>query len=99
MELALTLFLVVMVNLIIPQVTQAADVTCRVPNGVLHDACVTHLSVIIRKSHCVITFVPVCYGIHGTGKVASRLSPGRAKPNLTTPTSSCFVFNGERYCE
>lgn len=77
----------------------ASEITCTVPNGVLHDACVTHLSVTLRNLHCFITFVPTCYSIHVVPNIASKPIRSGVTPHPNPPTSSCFVFNGERYCE
>ena len=80
-------------------VASASEIECSIPDGVLHDACVTHLSVTIRSSHCSITFVPTCYNSQGVGHVASKPIQSRVRPDLSAPSSACFVFNGERYCE
>jgi hypothetical protein len=74
----------------------AAAAGCAVPNGLLHDRCVSNITVTLRAQRsCVISFVSTCTG--------ARRHPAWAgppqEPARTPASASCFAFNGERICE
>ena len=88
---------------------QAGDYVCNIPHALLCDGCASQVSItLVQGGTCRISFTPAAAGapagatsfsfhVLTPAVVAARPRPAAAAP--AAPSSKCFVFNGNQYCE